>query len=229
MRRKVADGHCRKCWIHQSEAMYGKAGDTEWGGSSVSLIMDRLAGSRFQTTESDSASLWQVRSEAFSVEKRCDTLRSERIIQLTPCISPPSVGRCLCGMKLSSLSAPPLARFRVGVMTHCLARIIPLSHAAMWTEIREGDCAGGETREGASVSAGNWCQGEPCPPRLDDDMWRSVRARPLCAISCRCIPRQRGIPRQDSCGRARDSLARRYISGRDGSGDARGCQRMPRS
>ena len=105
MRRKVADGHSRKCWIHQSEAMYGKAGDTEWGGSSVSLIMNRLAGSRFQTTESDSASLWQVRSDAFSVEKRCDTLRSERIIQLTPCISPPSVDRCLCGMRLSLLSA----------------------------------------------------------------------------------------------------------------------------
>ena len=105
MRRKVADGHSRKCWIHLSEAMYGKAGDTEWGGGSVSLIMSRLAGSRFQTTESDSASLWQVRSDAFSVEKRCDTLLSERIIQLTPCISPPSVGRCLCGMRLSSLSA----------------------------------------------------------------------------------------------------------------------------
>ena len=154
MRRKVADGHCRKYWIHQSEAMYGKTGDTEWGGSSVSLIMSRLAGSRFQTTESDSASLWQVRSDAFSVEKRCDTLRSERIIQLTPCISPPSVGRWFAGMRFSLLSAPPLASFRVGVMTHCLARIIPLSHAAMWTEIREGDCAGDETREGASVSAG---------------------------------------------------------------------------
>ena len=124
---------------------------------------------------------------------------------------------------------PPLTSFRVWVMPHCLILIIPLSHAAMWTEIREGDCAGDETREGASVSAGNWCQGEPCPPRLDDDMWRSFRVRPLCAISCRCIPRQRGIPRQDSCGRAQDSLARRYISGRDGSGDARGCQRMPRS
>ena len=110
MRRKVADGHCRKCWIHQSEAMYGKAGDTEWGGGSVSLIMDRLARSRFQTTESDSASLWQVRSDAFSVEKRCDTLRSERIIQLTPCISPPSVGRWFAGMRLSSLSAPPLCQ-----------------------------------------------------------------------------------------------------------------------
>ena len=110
MRRKVADGHCRKCWIHQSEAMYGKAGDTEWGGSSVSLIMSRLAGSRFQTTESDSASLWQVRSDAFSVEKRCDTLRSKRIIPLTPCISPPSVGRWFAGMRLSSLSAPPLCQ-----------------------------------------------------------------------------------------------------------------------
>ena len=33
-------------------------------------------------------------------------------------------------------------------MAHCLALISPLSHAAMWTEIREGDCAGDETREG---------------------------------------------------------------------------------
>ena len=192
--------------------------------------MNRLAGSRFQTTESDSASLWQVRSDAFSVEKRCDTLRSERIIQLTPCISPPSVGRWFAGMRLYSLSAPPLCQLPcVGYATLPDMNNPPLARRHVDGDTGGGLCRGESVGVWASVSAGNWCQGEPCPPRLDDDMWRSVRARPLCAISCRCIPRQRGIPRQDSCGRARDSLARRYISGRDGSGDARGCQRMPRS
>ena len=55
-----------------------------------------------------------------------------------PTISRPVVRR----YEIILTVCPPLARFRVGVMAHCLIWIIPLSHAAMWTEIREGDCAG---------------------------------------------------------------------------------------